>query len=102
VRFRVKPAKDIEVYRGLYDPLVQRTHVKGMGNVFDVDEMRSNYDRMAEENGQMLVNCANWKRELAAKDAENEALKKEVEKLQECVAVLECELFEAVNNPNYK
>jgi regulator of replication initiation timing len=46
---------------------------------FDVDEMRSNYDRMAEENGQMLVNCANWKRELAAKDAENEALKKEVE-----------------------
>ena len=69
---------------------------------FDVDEMRSNYDRMAEENGQMLVNCANWKRELAAKDAENEALKKEVEKLQECVAVLECELFEAVNNPNYK
>ena len=38
VRFRVKPAKDIEVYRGLYDPLVQRTHVKGMGNVFDVDD----------------------------------------------------------------
>jgi hypothetical protein len=32
---------------------------------------------MAEENGQMLVNCANWKRELAAKDAENEASKKE-------------------------
>jgi hypothetical protein len=48
---------------------------------FDVDEMCSNYDRMAEENGQMLVNCANWKRELAAKDTENALLKKEVEEL---------------------
>lgn len=83
---------------------------------FDVDEMRSNYDRMAEENGQMLVNCANWKRELAAKnaeiaelkedlsiykdeisnyaklvqgkDAQVQALKKEVEELREQIAAL--------------
>jgi hypothetical protein len=66
-----------------------RTDVEKANNLFnsikipfDVDEMRSNYDRMAEENGQMLVNCANWKRELAAKDAENEALKKELEELK--------------------
>ena len=49
---------------------------------FDTQEMMNDYHRCKEENGQMLINCANWKKEV-------ESLKQRVKELENIINTYE-------------
>jgi hypothetical protein len=74
IRFRIKVIKHIEIYRGLYDPLVLRKRVKNTDNVFDIDdsEWRKAYQvpdfilqvfrsNDPEQQNTLLVECTEYK-----------------------------------------